>query len=108
MIEKEFLCEMDSTIKTAEAKLEYLTPDAETIALYRGREAALHERANMISSAKEEGLVEGLAKGETKSKLEIARNLLLMGMGIRDIAKVTGLAETDINQLQLEQRDSAH
>jgi hypothetical protein len=45
---------MDQTIKNAEAKLELLSSDAETIALYRAREATLHERANMINSAKEE------------------------------------------------------
>ncbi len=43
---------MDSAIKRAEKKLEYLSSDAETLALYKAREDSLHERTNMISSAK--------------------------------------------------------
>jgi hypothetical protein len=43
-------------ILTDEAKLESLSSDAKTIALYRAREAALHKRANMINSAKAEGI----------------------------------------------------
>lgn len=52
------LIEMDSAIKRAEKKLEYLSSDAETLALYKAREDSLHERANMISSAKKEKALE--------------------------------------------------
>jgi hypothetical protein len=46
------LTEMDQVIKSATEKLEYLSSDPETIALYRAREDALHERANMIQLGK--------------------------------------------------------
>jgi predicted transposase/invertase (TIGR01784 family) len=78
---------MDQTIKKAEEKLEYLSTDAETIALYRAREATLHERANMINSAKAEGREEGKVEG----KLETAKNFLLMGMDVQTVAKGTEL-----------------
>ncbi|MGD9155387.1 MAG: hypothetical protein PVG90_07790 [Bacillota bacterium] len=67
---------MDQVIRNAEAKLESLSSDTKTIALYRAREAALHERANMINSVKAEGREEGKTEGE----LETAANLLLMGI----------------------------
>jgi predicted transposase/invertase (TIGR01784 family) len=102
------LCEMDQVIKNAEAKLEYLSTDAKTIALYRAREAALHERANMIYSAKEEGreegrtegLVEGETKGILKGKLAMAKNFLLMGMAAETVAKAAELPIEKIIEIQ--------
>jgi predicted transposase/invertase (TIGR01784 family) len=98
------LSEMDQTIKNAEAKLEYLSSDAKTIALYRAREATLHERANMINSAKtegrEEGREEGRIEGEETGKLKAAKNLLLMRMDLETVAKCTELPVTKITELQ--------
>lgn len=73
------LTEMDNIIKRAEEKLEYLGTDEETLALYKAREDSLHERANMIYLAKEEGKIEGKIEG----KLATAKNLLLMGMNVK-------------------------
>jgi predicted transposase/invertase (TIGR01784 family) len=99
---------MDQAIKNAEAKLEYLSSDAETIALYRAREATLHERANMINSAKaegrEEGLIagreKGLIAGEETGKLKTAKNLLLMRMDLETVSKCTELPIEKIVELQ--------
>jgi predicted transposase/invertase (TIGR01784 family) len=76
--------------------LEYLSSDAETLAIYRAREATLHERANMINSAKEEGREEGKIEG----KLETAKNFLLMGIEVETIAKGTGLPIEKIVKLR--------
>ena len=46
-----------------------------------------------------EGLVEGEAKGETKGRAAVARQLLLMQMPFADIAKATGLSESEIKRL---------
>jgi predicted transposase/invertase (TIGR01784 family) len=94
------LSKMDQTIKNAEAKLEYLSSDAKTIALYRAREATLHERANMINSAKAEGREEGRAEGETKGKLAMAKNLLAMGMAAETVAKAAELPLEKIIEIQ--------
>jgi predicted transposase/invertase (TIGR01784 family) len=99
---------MDQAIKNAEAKLEYLSSDAETIALYRAREATLHERANMINSAKAEGREEGRIKGREEgriegreeNKFETAKNFLLMGIDIESVAKGTDLPIDKIRELQ--------
>jgi predicted transposase/invertase (TIGR01784 family) len=87
---------MDQVIKNVEAKLEYLSTDAKTVALYCAREAALHERANMIYSAKEEGR----AEGEIKGKLAMAKNFLLMGMAAETVAKAAELPIEKIIKIQ--------
>jgi predicted transposase/invertase (TIGR01784 family) len=94
------LSEMDQAIRSVEAKLEYLSSDAETIALYRAREATLHERANMINSAKAEGREEGLIEGEEAGKLKTAKNLLLMKMDPETVSKCTELPIEKIVELQ--------
>jgi predicted transposase/invertase (TIGR01784 family) len=90
------LAKMDQIIKSAAEKLEYLSSDPEAVALYRAREDALHERANMINSAKEEGKIEGKIEG----KLETAKNFLLMGMDVETVAKGTELPIEKIVELQ--------
>ena len=47
-----------------------------------------------------EGLAEGLAKGELSKGLEVARNLLAMGMSWTQIIQATGLTEDQLKQLQ--------
>ena len=54
----EELVEMDLGIKMAEKKLERLSSDPETIALYQAREDAAHERANLISTGVQQGINE--------------------------------------------------
>ncbi|MCT4621129.1 MAG: Rpn family recombination-promoting nuclease/putative transposase [Marinisporobacter sp.] len=82
------LIDMDKDIKKAQERLEYLSSDPKTVELYKARENALHERANMISSAKEEG------------KEEVVRNLLAMGMDIEFIVKATGVKKEKIEEVK--------
>jgi predicted transposase/invertase (TIGR01784 family) len=86
------LSKMDHVIKDATEKLEYLSSDPETVALYRAREDALHERANMISSAE--------AKGREEGRLAMAKNLLAMGMDAQTVAKAAELPVAKILELQ--------
>ena len=44
----------------------------------------------------EQGRAEGLAQGELKAKLEMTRKLKESGLAVAEIAKVTGLTETEI------------
>ena len=50
------LMEMEPAIKMAEEKLDFLSSDPHTIQLYKAREYAEHEKANLFSSGKEEGI----------------------------------------------------
>ena len=93
----EELMEMDTDIRKAEERLEYLSSDAKTIEIYKAREKSLHERANMISSAKEEGKIEG--------KIEAAKNMLKRGMEANIVAEVTELTTDEIEKI-IKQLDS--
>ncbi len=57
-------------LKKQKKKIEYLSSDPETLALYKARERSLQKRANMISSAKDEGI----QIGGTERALTIANN----------------------------------
>lgn len=74
-------------LEKAMTALEYLSQDAEARRLYEMRQKHLHDEASMIEGAKEE------------TKLEVAKNLLRMGMDLSSIAKATGLPEDDIKSL---------
>ncbi|MFZ7121624.1 MAG: Rpn family recombination-promoting nuclease/putative transposase [Eubacteriaceae bacterium] len=92
------LIEMDTAIKRAEAKLKHLGSDPETLSLYRAREDSLHERANMISSAKEEGVKEGVKEG----KVLTAKAALIKGLSSDVIADITGLSIEEIQKIKKE------
>jgi hypothetical protein len=63
---------MDPAIKSVEERLEWLSSDPQTIALYRAREDSLHERVNMITSAEERGREEGIKEGEVAGITKVA------------------------------------
>jgi predicted transposase/invertase (TIGR01784 family) len=90
------LTEMDSAIKRAEKKLEYLSSDEETLALYRAREDSAHERANLIYTGRMEG------------KEEVAKNMLAKNMSLDLIAEITGLSMEEIKALQAKSNDITH
>ncbi|MCY6355388.1 hypothetical protein [Clostridium sp. ZS2-4] len=60
------------------------------------REKSAHERANMISSAREEGFKEAMEE-EIK---EIAKRLLDMDMDIKLISRATELSVAEVQSLQ--------
>lgn len=45
------------------------------------------------------GVKDGMAQGEQKKAMTVARNLKLMNLSVADIAKATGLTEEDIDKL---------
>ena len=47
-----------------------------------------------------EGMAKGIAKGELSKGLDVARNLLAMGMSWTQIIQATGLTEDQLKQLQ--------
>jgi predicted transposase/invertase (TIGR01784 family) len=89
------LMEMDSAIKRAEAKLEYLSSDKEVIQLYNVREDALHEKANLVTSGRIEGRIEGKIEG----KIEVAKKMIDSGMDIQTILNFTELSIEELNKL---------
>jgi predicted transposase/invertase (TIGR01784 family) len=86
------LMDMDVDIKKAEEKIDYLSSDPKTLELYKARERSLHERANMINGAKDEGRAEGA--------IENAINFLKLGIGEEIVAKGTNLPLEKVLELK--------
>jgi len=57
-------------------------------------------RAEGMAEGMAKGMVKGMAKGELSKGLEVARNLLAMGMSWTQIIQATGLTEDQLKQLQ--------
>ena len=55
---------------------------------------------NSLDTAREEGEIEGMLKGILEGKLEVARNMLSLGISIETIIQATGLSEQEINDLK--------
>ena len=53
-----------------------------------------------IAQGMAQGIAKGIAKGELSKGLEVARNLLAMGMSWSQIIQATGLTEDQLKQLQ--------
>ncbi|MEN6414774.1 MAG: Rpn family recombination-promoting nuclease/putative transposase [Veillonellales bacterium] len=77
--------------KALSAEEIFLKQDKERY-LYEMREKAILDHISAISGAEEKGRAEG--------NRETAKRLLDMGMSVSDIAKATGLSETEVRQLQ--------
>ncbi|KWX78821.1 hypothetical protein AMQ84_08370 [Paenibacillus riograndensis] len=73
--------------------LQYLSQDSEARRLYEARQKYLHDEASMLGSAEMAGIKKG--------KIEVARNLLAMGMDHAAVAKATGLSEDEIQSIKL-------
>ena len=57
---------------------------------------------SLLSEARENGINDGISKGENKKSIEIAKNLLSMNMPLEDISKATGLSVEEISKLKNE------
>ena len=54
---------------------------------------------NTLDFAKEEGRAEGLEKGRSEEKSQIAKNLKAMGLSLEAIRQATGLSTEEIEKL---------
>ena len=57
---------------------------------------------SLLSEARENGINDGISKGVSQEKVNIAKNLLSMNMSLEDISKATGLSVEEINKLKNE------
>ncbi len=68
--------------------------EAEQVLEYDLKQAFKHER--------EQGTERGIAIGELNAKLEMAREMLMIGLPVQQIMQITKLTEAEINQLTKE------
>lgn len=59
--------------------------------------ASMNESFN---NGKAEGIAEGLAEGEAKGKMQVARNLLKLGLPLAQVSEATGLSEEQLAERQ--------
>ena len=79
---------------------------------FEGSKMAYRDIKNSIDTAKregkeeglaegmEKGLAEGMEKGMNKRSLEIARKMLANGMDVAMVMEITGLSESQLQQLK--------
>ena len=71
---------------------------------FEASKMAYRDIKNSIDTAKregkEEGLAEGMEKGLEKRSLEIARKMLANGMDAAMVMEITGLSESQLQQLK--------
>ena len=71
---------------------------------FEASKRAYRDIKNSIDTAKregkEEGLAEGMEKGMNKRSLEIARKMLANGMDAATVMEITGLSESQLQQLK--------
>ena len=66
-----------------------------------GKEEGLAEGMEKgLAEGMEKGLVKGLEKGMNKRSLEIARKMLANGMDVATVMEITGLSESQLQQLK--------
>ena len=96
----DMLAEKSEPMKKAVGILARLSADEKARMIAEAREKELWDQMDREQGAREEGRQEGREEGKKEEKLEIARGLLGMNMPIADIAKVTGLALSEIELLK--------
>ena len=82
-------------LKQAMEELEYLSDDPEFRFILKSREMFLRDQEVYENMAKKEGL----AEGQKKEKIKIAKNMLEEKYSIKEIEKLTGLTEEEIKKL---------
>jgi predicted transposase/invertase (TIGR01784 family) len=68
--------------------------------IQRMRSKARHDEAQALSHARKKGEKAGLQKGLREGKIDVAQNLLKMGLPIDKIMAATGLTQEEIENLQ--------
>ena len=85
-----------------EAEIARFTPQEQRE--YEASKMAYRDIKNSIDTAKregkEEGIAEGMEKGMNQRSLEIARKMLANGMDAATVMEITGLSESQLQQLK--------
>ena len=66
---------------------------------YQNSQKMIYDYENTIDFAKKQGEAKGLAEGLEKGRIEIAKNLLSMGLSVEQIVNSTGLTEEQVQSL---------
>lgn len=91
----EEVIQMDTAIQKAQDRIAFVSNDEESLRAYEMREMALSDFTSGMNFARREGI----AIGEQKGKVEVARSMKKDGMPISQIVIYTNLSSDEIEQL---------
>ena len=94
----ERLSEEDPAIAQAKKAMEEMAADPRAKEIYEQRLKAIMDKNSDLYEAE----MKGMAEGETKGKLEAAKNALRKGFSIEDIVEITGLPLETIQKIKAE------
>ncbi|WP_053956565.1 Rpn family recombination-promoting nuclease/putative transposase [Inediibacterium massiliense] len=92
----EMLSRKNKDIKKAYDILQVISKDEKARMAYEAREAEIHDQMTRIKVAREEGI----EKGRQEGKVELVKNLLLVGVDIEKIIKASGFTKEDIENIK--------
>ncbi len=92
--EFEMVSEKNPVIAQAYAQLKVLSQDEENQILYEAREKAIRDENHRLNTA----IKQGRTEGESKAKIQIAKQLRAMGMTFEQIAEATLIPIEDLKK----------
>ncbi len=102
----EMLAKKNNDIKKAYDILQIISKDEKARMAYEAREAEVRDQLIRIKSAREKGIEEGIEKGiekgETEKAIKVAKNLLKMGISIKQVAEATEIAVEKVEEIRKE------
>ena len=98
------LAEKNTDIGNAYNLLKIISKDEKARMAYEAREAELMDQRTRVRSAlakgEKIGIKKGKAEGKEEGKAEIIHALLRGGMGVDEIASMTGMEMKEVEQIQ--------
>ena len=94
------LGEKNTDIGNAYILLKTISKDENAKMAYEAREAELMDQRTRVWSALVKGEEIGIKKGKAEGKAEIIHALLRGGMGVDEIASMTGMEMKEVEQIQ--------
>jgi predicted transposase/invertase (TIGR01784 family) len=95
----EMLATKTPEMGAAVARLKQLSEDERVQMIYESQELARMDESVRRKAAFAEGRVDGIAEGLSKGKMEVARNMLALGVSPDIISQSSGLSMDDIRRL---------
>ena len=89
-------------LKKTVVKLLELSEDEEARMIYEAEVKALRDERARMRGAFEKGVIQGKNEGKNEKTLEIARNLIDIGMPAEKIADATALSYEEIEKVRTE------
>jgi predicted transposase/invertase (TIGR01784 family) len=88
-------------------RYKYFVGDEQARLAYEARQKYLHDQASYLADAREagmemgleEGMEKGMEKGRKEGKLEVARNMIALGLSIEQVVQATTLSAGEVEAI---------